>query len=176
MNDEKSTTKSWPPHVTIRQLSLHVDMYVLADKYDIASLGELAKKKFRSLPKQSGLDTPSLPVLEMIPRIYAVTGEHNRGLRDVIVEYARVQRTRTEWKTPFTDRIAELLETVPEFAVEVLQSWLKLPYLGFCEVWNCGRLVREQKIVCGPCGDLGRNRHRPQSRRPSPPPEWSSEF
>ena len=37
-----------------RQLTLHIDMYVLADKYDIVSLGDLAVEKFEEVAKRSG--------------------------------------------------------------------------------------------------------------------------
>ncbi|KAL9133691.1 MAG: hypothetical protein Q9175_005130 [Cornicularia normoerica] len=69
------------------------DHDTFADKYDIASLGERAAEQALSDLKASILYN-KLPVLETIPRIYAVTGEHNRGLRDVLVGYARLRRTR----------------------------------------------------------------------------------
>ena len=130
-----------------RRLALHLDMYILADKYDIASLGELAKNKFEGVVEQS---RPSFfskgrglvhPVLEMIPRIYAATDRHNGGLRDVVVQYVRRRRTQVDsdlidfrWysksERSFADQVEALLESVPEFALDVSRSWLKMPYLG----------------------------------------------
>ena len=162
----KSATKVSMSPMTSRHLSLHVDMYILADKYDIASLGELAKKKFEEVAKQCSPFSSKCPILDTIPRIYAVTGEHTRGLRDVVVEYARLQRTKIDNRniftdkidtSPFTDQIESLFESVPEFAVDVARSWLNMPYLGYCEVEDCGQIIREQKTGCRSCGQSGQN-------------------
>ena len=106
-------------------------------------------------------------MLDTIPRIYAVTGEHNRGLRDAVVEYARVQRTKIDvreaWtatitnRIPFMNQIESLFKTVPDFAVDVSRSWLETPYLGYCEVEDCGQILREEKIACNSCGHVGRS-------------------
>ena len=156
-------------HVPInpRQLSLHVDMYILADKYDIASLGVLALKKFRTSlgqarrePETESLSQSKLAVLGNIPRIYALTSEHNSDLRDIVVEYARLQRSRDS--TPaFTAELRKLFETVPEFAIDVLLGWLETPFLAHCKEFDCGRVVRKQEVACGSCccdGDDFNNR------------------
>lgn len=168
-----------PLIVTPRQLSLHIDMYVLADKYDVSSLAELAKKKFETMAEQSRplhRKESFFPALETVPRIYAVTSEHNRGLRDVVVEYTRLQRTKSNNRDSFmfTDKVEELFESVPEFAADVLQSWLKMPYLGYCEEQDCGRILREQNIVCGSCGECGRNKNRIRTRDPSSQSLWTA--
>ena len=130
-------------------------MYILADKYDIASLGEVAKKKFEGVAEQShpsfvSWQNPVYPVLEMIPRIYAATGRHNGGLRDVVVEYVRrgrIQADNDTWDFPrnnksgrsFTDQVEALFESVPEFALDVSRSWLKMPYSGCTRNGNRSR-------------------------------------
>ena len=146
-------------HVPInsRQLSLHVDMYILADKYDIPSLRALALKKFqtsigqaRREPETDSLSQSKLAVLENIPRIYALTSEHNSDLRDIVVEYARLQRSRDS--TPaFTAKLRKLFETVPEFASDVLVGWLETPFLAHCKEFDCWRVLRRQEIACGSC-------------------------
>ena len=161
-SDFEANQKAWMS-TTPRQLSLHLDMYVLADKYDIASLGDLAKKKFEEEAKSYIPFFSEFPVLDMIPRIYAVTGEHNRALRDVVVEYARLQRTkpnyRDSWTTPiaitdlFRNRIESLFESVPEFAIDISRSWLKTPYLGYCK-GDYGNILCETKVTCAWCGNL----------------------
>ena len=146
-------------HVPInpRQLSLHVDMYILADKYDIASLGALALKKFqtsmgqaRREPETDSLSQSKLAILSNIPRIYALTSEHNSDLRDLVVEYARLQRSRDS--TPaFTTELRKLFETVPEFAIDVLLGWLETPFLAHCRDFDCERVLRKQELGCGSC-------------------------
>ena len=146
-------------HVPIspRQLSLHVDMYILADKYDITSLGALALKKFqisigqaRREPMTDSLSQSKLAILANIPRIYALTSDHNGGLRDIVVEYARLQRSRDS--TPaFTTELRKLFDTVPEFAIDVLLGWLDTPFLAHCRDFDCERVLRKQELTCGSC-------------------------
>ena len=146
-------------HVPInpRQLSLHIDMYILADKYDIASLGALALKKFqksveqaRREPESGSLSQSKQAILGNIPRIYALTSAHNSGLRDLVVEYARLQRSRDS-TPPFTAELRKLFETVPEFAIDVLLSWLDTPFLAHCRDFECERVFKKQQFACGSC-------------------------
>lgn len=153
-NSELEANKETRMSRTSRNLSLHVDMYVLADKYDIASLGDLAKKKFEELANEHNGDSNRIPVLDMIPRIYAVTGGHNRGLRNSVVEYARVERTKTD---TFRDQMESLFESVPEFAVDISRSWLEMPYLGYCK-GDCGKIMRPTNITCGSCRNFEKNK------------------
>lgn len=158
-------------------------MYVLADKYDIGSLGDLAKKKFDELANNCRLPSYStFPVLDMIPRIYAITGEHNRGIRDAVVEYARLDRSRMgisntwtnkiEISDAFTTQIESLFESVPEFAVDISCSWLEMPCLSYCDAKDCGKILREQSLTCTPCGKYERNG--PGDPRWEVPRAWST--
>ena len=163
-------------HVPInpRQLSLHVDMYILADKYDIASLGALALKKYKESvgqasrePETDSLSQSKQAILGNIPRIYALTSDHNSDLRDLVVEYARLQRSRDS--TPaFTNELKKLFETVPEFAIDVLLAWLDTPFLAHCRDFDCERVLRKQELGCGSCccedqHDFDRRDHTPES-------------
>ena len=161
-------------HVPInpRQLSLHIDMYILADKYDIASLGALALKKFeksvgqaRREPESDSLSQSKKAILGNIPRIYALTSAHNSGLRDLVAEYARLQRSRDA--TPaFTTELKKLFETVPEFAIDVLLSWLDTPFLAYCRDFDCERVYKKQEFACGSC--CCDERHDYGDREPTP--------
>ena len=57
----EANTKTWVS-MTLSQLSLHVDMYVLADKYDIVSLGDLASEKFEEVAKECSPFTSKFPL------------------------------------------------------------------------------------------------------------------
>lgn len=148
-----------PVPVNPHQLSLHVDMYVLADKYDIASLGALAIKKFQASsgqahrePETSSLSQSKLAILGNIPRIYALTAEHNSGLRELVAEYARLQRSRDS--TPaFKTELRKLFEIIPEFAIDVLLSWLDTPFLAYCRNFDCEHVLRKQELACESCCD-----------------------
>ena len=67
-------------YMTPRQLSLHIDMYVLADKHDIISLGDLAVEIFEEVAKRSGpysADTKfpaSYPFVPINPPFHHVSG------------------------------------------------------------------------------------------------------
>lgn len=174
-SDFEADQKNWMA-TTARQLSLHVDMYVLADKYDIASLSDLAKKKFEQKAKATmyGPYFTESPVLDLVSRIYAVTGEHTRGLRDVVVEYTRLQRTKidsgrdmnaTDVTNPWTSQVQSLFESVPDFSADISRSWLETPYLGYCKVMDCWQILREQEIACPSCGHR-EGLHRPGTHFP----------
>ena len=139
------------------ELLLHVDMYVLADKYGIVPLRKLAKERFEGVarglsPFWENRPSSVFPVLEIIPRVYSVTGEHNRDLRDVVVRYTRLQRTLTH-SGLFSEKVRELFESIPEFAVDVSQSWLELPYLSYCRVAGCWEILEKTGVICKSCED-----------------------
>jgi hypothetical protein len=64
-------------------LLLHTQVYALAEKYDITSLKELAKRKFE-MELACYFDSPELA--EAIEEVYCSTIDSDRGLRDVVLE------------------------------------------------------------------------------------------
>ncbi len=64
-------------------LLLHTKVYALAEKYDISSLKQLAKRKFE-MEMACYFDSPELA--EAIEDVYCSTIDSDRGLRDVVLQ------------------------------------------------------------------------------------------
>jgi hypothetical protein len=73
--DEESDTET--------HLVLHTKVYALAEKYDIPSLKQLAKRKFE-MEMACYFDSPDFA--EAIEEVYCSTIDSDRGLRDVVLE------------------------------------------------------------------------------------------
>ena len=68
----------------LSRLTLHVEMYSLADKYDVSKLGEAAIANFQeALTNTQGSDD----YLPCVRAIYESTPDSNTGLRSVIVTH-----------------------------------------------------------------------------------------
>lgn len=63
-------------------LLLHTRVYALAEKYDVPSLKELARRKFE-MALACYYDSPELP--EAIEEVYCSTLDTDRGLRDIVL-------------------------------------------------------------------------------------------
>ena len=84
------------PVTYLSRLTLHIVLYSLADKFDVAKLGELAIANFREVLTQSWSPGDYLPC---VPAIYESTPDSNTGLRRVIVEYAvNGKQNYSRWK------------------------------------------------------------------------------
>lgn len=67
-------------------LILHTQVYALAEKYDIPSLKQLAKRKFE-MAVACYYDAPELA--DAIEYVYSSTIDEDRGLRDVVLQLFR---------------------------------------------------------------------------------------
>lgn len=125
-NDESYEDENTPPPYMkapayINRLHLNAQMYSIADKYDIPSLKEKAAEKFDTViwePQYGMYYTGSNIVEDMIkvtPLIYESTPDHDRGLRDRVIEVATYRRREFE-KNP---GLQDLIAAVPEFGGEI---------------------------------------------------------
>lgn len=67
----------------------HCRVYALAEKYDIQSLKSIASKKFK-LECETHWDC--IGFIDAIREVYSNTPDHDRGLRDVVVETIRAHQ------------------------------------------------------------------------------------
>lgn len=102
-------------------LTLHIEMYSLADKYDVPKLGELAIANFKAtltVTKSSG------DYLPCVRAIYESTPDSNTGLRRVIVDYV-VNRN-----SAYRGKISEPL---------LKAAFIEAPQFG----WDCFLLLQK---------------------------------
>ena len=117
----KSLNDSWAK----TRLHVHVQMYMLGDKYDVPSLKKEAARRFGEDVKIPGdRKCETLTLLSVVPQIYTTTPASDRGLRNLVVQQI-FQRYNTASK-----HLVEELDTALEvrhFAREIIVLHRKRP-------------------------------------------------
>lgn len=122
--------------VALQHALVSVNMYAMGDRYDIPNLKRLASINFGHLHYSKDLDN-MLPVI--VPRIYSSTPDHDRGLRDHILEYCRV--TRRDLVSD--ESVTKLAQDVPHFAVDL---WKGTTYALKAEIF-----LKDQRLNEATC-------------------------
>ena len=103
-------------------LLCQADLYAVADKYNIAPLGKVAKRRFKGAASEKNLDDDQY--LEIIKHAYDTTPESNRGLCDVIVSEIQTGGIMIRTNTIPNFRQEEIVSTTPQFAWDLIQTSL----------------------------------------------------
>ncbi len=132
------------------QLQVQVLTYNLADKYDVPALMGLAKEQFKATLKKGPTAEEYLSVIRYA---YNIPTPRN-ALRIIAVDYARL-KFRSIMQSPDLDIVRTTLQDEPEFAFDVLQSFVNTPLKGHCH--NCGPNQNTEAINarCNKCGKGG---------------------
>lgn len=85
-SDEEEYEEDYESTEYESHLLLHTQVYALAEKYDIPSLKQLAKRKFE-MAVACYYDAPELA--DAIEFVYTSTVDSDRGLRDVVMQLFR---------------------------------------------------------------------------------------
>lgn len=110
-NIQPTSQKANPPKKS-PNYSLHVEMYALADQYDIPALAVLAKYKLNVICE---IEWDSKSFLGIVPRVYETTLESNQGLRAVVLDHARKHSNHFMKDELLKASFTSLLESTPEF-------------------------------------------------------------
>lgn len=116
-NIPKVATLEQPPP----DYSVDVEMYALADKYDIPALAALAAAKF---DHTCTLNWHPTSFLETIPRVYDSTLESNQGLRAVVVEHVRRHSGAFLIEPKLKGKFHALLTAIPELNMALLRAYI----------------------------------------------------
>ncbi|KAL7945078.1 hypothetical protein V8C42DRAFT_324502 [Trichoderma barbatum] len=108
------------------ELSLHIKIFSLADKYLISGLLALAETEFREavLAEQ---DTCAL--LQCIPEVYELQSESSNKLREIVAEATR-ERMGAPLSTDVQGSLNSVMDAVPEFAIDIVRSFMQGTTLG----------------------------------------------
>lgn len=120
--DYQLIDKNGPDRSGAHHAVLHADMFAVADKYDIAALGDAAKTKFEEASNIVGLDNGNY--LDVFRYVYSTTPESNRGLRDVVVGQIRTRGCRIMADAALNSRLEEIVSTTPQLAWDVFRTSL----------------------------------------------------
>lgn len=99
---------------------VNVEIYAIAEKYDIRTLKELAKKKFESSVDFSNANMSDVSII--IEFVYRTTPSSDRGLRDIIAPYLTSLKTELRASDDFMDLIKNKLDG--DFAIDVIEAWV----------------------------------------------------
>jgi len=128
-------------------MMIDVQMYAIADKYDIPGLKRLAILKFRGLTNASW-KTPAFP--EAIKAIYETTPDSDRGLRDVVLKKS-VEHSKTLFKAE--TGFKEMLQEAPSFASDLAKelSEGRIPDAKITKCIYCGNLCTVKASLKSGC-------------------------
>jgi speckle-type POZ protein len=132
------------------QLQVQVLTYNLADKYDVPTLMELAEKQFKATLEKG---PTAEEYLSVIRDAYNIPTPSN-ALRIIVVDYARL-KFRHIMQSPDLEILRATLQDEPEFAFDVLKSFVNAPLKGRCR--NCGPNQNAEALEarCKKCGKGG---------------------
>jgi hypothetical protein len=134
------------------RLILHAELYAMADKYGIDTLANQSKVLYLACTSTSW---DPQPFFDSISPIYQLTPDTNRGLRDVAVSCARSHRRALSHEASIREMWRTVCDNVPEFAFDVLDSFMKAPLLGRCHKCGPGQVLQALQLSCLRCGKGG---------------------
>lgn len=120
-----------PEHEPSATLSIHAQMFTLADKYDVPALMSLAKQKYESLQAK----IPFHDCLPSISRVYILPSSGN-SFRNSAVHYAREHLKRGLREENVRAAIWQVVNEVPEYGFDLLEAFVNIPLKGNCR--DCG--------------------------------------
>lgn len=136
-------------------LRTHAEMYAIADKYDLPTLSELAISKFQEALTMWDWDYDSMEFLESISKVYDLTPESNRGLRDIVISYARKYAEEFREGNELASRFESAAHNVPGFAADLLIHYMDAPISGHCSECGPRQKVQVVQLQCRNCGKHG---------------------
>lgn len=105
-------------------LELHAEMYAIGDKYQAPGLSRLAVQKYKDRLKSSWTQKD---LLRSIAKVYYLTPESKRDLRDVTVQHVRSKMCYFQSNDAERIHFRGICLEVPEFSLDVLQAYIDCP-------------------------------------------------
>lgn len=115
VNDPTTTSQA-----TTESLAINAAMYIIADKYEVDLLKDLAKDKFSETIKEAW-SAPSFP--NIIETIYDNTVTSDRGLREALFPVLKLHQSQLRKTEAFMD----VVRSCGDFAVDVIDAWTTPP-------------------------------------------------
>lgn len=116
--------KSFDQPDSTQELSIHVAMFTLADKYLIDGLRNLSQTKFKAAVKTQ--EKPSV-MPHYVKLVYDLDSECSRRLRGVVVEAVRLRVTALPFDLHVKKTLDGLMGDIPEFARDLAMSYIEQP-------------------------------------------------
>jgi hypothetical protein len=128
-------------------LRVHIEMHMIADKYDVPTLAQVAAKLFKDSIARPTMDL--LSIIRSIPLVYQSTPPANRALRDLVTRRIRTdaKKIASEFEKPFGETCLDC----PEFSSEMLMQLMKEPVMGECSSCGPHRGLSVLQARCNSC-------------------------
>jgi hypothetical protein len=136
----------------VDNLTVHAELYAIADKYDIALLASEARLRYY---RATLMLRDHEAFLNSIHSIYDLTPGTNRGLRDVAIACARRHREELMQGEKIPALFKSVCHDIPAFSADMLESFMQRPLLSHCR--NCGpdQPVEALRLRCLHCSEWG---------------------
>lgn len=133
-------------------LELHAELYALGDKYQVPGLSRLAIQKYEGRLKRAW---DPQKFLQLIARVYNLTLESNRDLRNAALCHARSHVGKLQSDDAMRTQFRGTCLDIPEFTADLLQLYLHVPIRG--DFFQCGsdQPVEPIQLRCLKCGKGG---------------------
>lgn len=127
-------------------------MFALADKYQIDDLQTLSVRKYsNAIGERCVLNT----FFESVPDVYLTTPDTARALRDAALSFARCHLGTSLQIPDIQMAFDKVSMDVPDFARELLNSFLKAPVRGSCSTCGPHQPMEILQCRCKTCGKGG---------------------
>ncbi|KAH6692789.1 hypothetical protein BKA61DRAFT_499615, partial [Leptodontidium sp. MPI-SDFR-AT-0119] len=125
-------------------------IYILADKYDVPALMELAERRFKF---SLSLGLTEEDYLSAVSDVYTLPVPTN-ALKAITVEHAR-RRFRGMLQGPKSDLVQTALLQIPEFALDIILVFVNTPLRGRCSSCGPDQIAEALQARCVKCGKGG---------------------
>lgn len=138
----------------VPELVLHTKMFSLADKYLMDGLLALSASKFKQAIRD---ERNTCTFIQCIPEVYDLQFDSSRILCDIVVESMRERIANPPLKANVQKSLDGVLDEAPEFAGDLVRSFVQRPMLGHCS--NCSSYqivpIASLQRKCEKCGKGG---------------------
>lgn len=157
--DQDLLDRSGPHHAV-----LHAAMFAAADKYNIATLGDVAKTSLSSRKPSTCSSSTALHFLEVVKYVYSTTPESNRGLRDAVVFQTQACSSKITTNPVLNSHLEQIASSTPQFAWDLIRESL-LP--ASLKRHSVCKAELGDRTSCSECLKKGQGTLFPKSHKPN---------
>ena len=133
---------------------MNAEIYMLADKYDIAGLKQVAATQYRWVMEVWAKNAATLPVFSLVRLVYGGTPDSDQTLRGPVVHYAQLRwsvlASQPDIKTFLAENSAFALDLLNSKPLKIMTK-PELSYSGFCRACQSTGKWRPSRVTCS-CG------------------------
>lgn len=104
-------------------IKMHIDMYTMADKYEVPDLGKVAFVKFRAYLSKIRHSTSDIDfIFECIRAVYGSTPHLKCRLRELVVNRIATEINSIKTHEDLCDSLHALIQDIPDFAWDFVKN------------------------------------------------------